>query len=362
MPIHDVGYRKWKGTLTSTWSRWWVITEAGIAAAFKSRWIRRMLLASWIPVLYLGGVFFAFEKIMETSGSQQFVDITQEIMNDPNLADDPRLEFINAADPEQIDASLRTQQVKQIAAFLPEGEALARALDSGDPSQLRHRVWSWMLMSFLRYPQGIMTLLIVGLLVPPLIARDVRSRAFLLYYSRPINRFEYLIGKLAIPGFLLSLITFLPALVLYFFGVMLSPNLSVLADTWDIPFRIFLATAACVVPTCLLAMLFSSITQESRFAGFAWFTVWGLGAVVWTVIHYSNIAIMAQDGTPVEEIQFNSKWSLVSIYSTIGRVQSWVFGLEVDFANALPSIVLLIALALVCFIGLYRRVSAPVRI
>lgn len=365
MPIHDVGYRPWKGKTTSAGTRWWTISEAGIAGALKSRWVRRALLASWIPILYLGSGFFLFEKSMEQPDEnliRDFRDIDwQEFRNTSQLAE----EMNNAAQTTQADLArqVRIRQMQQMFEFAPHSESLAEATESGQTGEIRHRVWSWMLAMFLGYPQGIMTLLIVGLIVPPLISRDVRSRAFLLYYSRPITRLEYLLGKLAIPCSILMLITFVPAIGLYFFGLMLSPDLGVIADTWDLPFRVALATMVSIIPVCLLSLLFSSMTEESRFAGFAWFAVWSLGAVVWGVINLINQIEVGNSNLGSRQIApFSEQWSLMSIYSTIGRAQAWIFGLEPDFWQVLPSLIMLSALSVVSFFWLYRRISAPVRI
>ena len=70
MPIHDVGYRTWKGKLTSTWTRWWTISEAGLQAASKSRWVRRILLTSWFPVIYFAILLFAFEQFQGQEASE----------------------------------------------------------------------------------------------------------------------------------------------------------------------------------------------------------------------------------------------------------------------------------------------------
>lgn len=53
--------------------------------------------------------------------------------------------------------------------------------------------------------------MVIGLIAPPMISQDVRSRAFLLYFSRPLTRGEYLLGKLASVWVYLSLISTLPA-------------------------------------------------------------------------------------------------------------------------------------------------------
>jgi hypothetical protein len=359
MPIHDVGYRPWKGQLTAHWSRWWNITEIGIRTAFSSRWIRRMVLASWFPVIYFGIMFFVFERMVESSGRQLWEELgaSGELeMIIPGAEGEEELAGMLEQAGEQWDYEVRKKAVTRnpMIQQLPNGAALVRAIESGDQSTFRHTVWGYLLCTFLRYSQGLVTLMIVGLIVPPLISRDVRSRAFLLYYSRPITRMEYLLGKIAIPGCVLMMVTLAPALVLYFVGLMLSPNLLVTMDTWDLPIRIVLATAAGVIPTCLIGLLFSSLTQESRFAGFAWFTIWGLGAVVWMGIYLPN--------SEWGQTPFDSNWSLISIYSTIGRVQSWIFALETDWSRVLPSLITLVVLSLLSFLLLYRRVSAPIRI
>ncbi len=357
MPIHDVGYRSWSGKLTSTWSRWRTITDAGLATALKSRWVRRALLASWIPVIYLGTCFFGFERLIDQRDID-FREVGQQLLNQ-----ELSVQEIQNMATDQLAQEARARVLEQRFWFVPESDTLLAAFEEGDQRRMRHQVWSWMLAMFLRYPQGVVTLLIVGLVVPPLISRDVRSRAFLLYYSRPITRLEYLIGKIAIPASILLMITWVPATGLYMFGLMLSPDLSVIMDTWDLPFRAGLAAMFCIVPVCLLSLLFSSMTEESRFASFAWFTVWSLGAVVWSLIYGLNQAERMSDARHSGMVgEFSSNWSLVSLYSTIGRVQSWVFGLETDLGRVLPSLAVLVIVSVVSFVWLYRRVSAPVRV
>jgi len=355
MPIHDVGYRTWKGAVTGTWSRWWTISEVGIRTALSSRWIRRIILASWFPVIYFGIIFFVFETMMGSPILPQ-----QEIVPGGVILPGEMGEQVNQTVDEikqEVELGARKEFLKRndMIQGLPNNEALIEALDSGDESMMRRTVWSYLLSTFLGYSQGMVTFMIIGLVVPPLISRDVRSRAFLLYYSRPITRMEYLLGKIAIPGVILSLVTLLPGFVLYFVALMASPDLSVVSDTWDLPIRVLLASVVCIVPTCLVGLLFSALTQESRFAGFAWFAIWGMGAVVWFVIYGAKTA--ENGGEP-----FVSNWSLISIYSTIGKVQSWIFGLEVNSAVVWPSLITLATISLVAFLLLYRRVSAPIRV
>ena len=70
-----------------------------------------------------------------------------------------------------------------------------------EPNEARGYVWSFLLLQLLRRTQGWMVLILIGLIAPPLISKDIRSRAFLFYFSKPISRTDYLVGKFAVIGF-----------------------------------------------------------------------------------------------------------------------------------------------------------------
>ena len=115
-----------------------------------------MLLLAWLPAVVFGVGFFSWENF-------QF-------------------------NPEYRDATLFFLQ------GMPQAETLVNAVEtyeSGDPTAARHAVWAWLLLSFFRYPQGVLMVLLVGLIAPSLISQDIRSRAFLLYFSSPLTRWEY---------------------------------------------------------------------------------------------------------------------------------------------------------------------------
>lgn len=330
MPIHDVGYRSWSGRLMSTLTRWWVITEAGIKINLKNSWVKRTLFLAWLPVFGAGGGIFLAEKMLEQS------------TKNPEFAG-------------QI-----YQVFDAFSQGLPNFEPVREALAAGDHNAVRSAMWSWIILNFLRLFQGVSCVLLLGLITPPLVAQDVRSRAFQLYYARPIGRVDYLVGKLAIPAFFIMLITTGPALGLYCFGLMMSPDLSVIYDTWQIPVQILICSAVLILPTCTLALMLSSLTHESRFAGFAWFAVWGLGFVAWNIVRLVRIEQLESSGF-TGPIKIESNWTLVSLYDTLGKVQTWVFGLDDRALYALPSMILLIGITVLSLAVLFRRVAAPLR-
>ncbi|MCZ6688236.1 MAG: ABC transporter permease subunit [Planctomycetota bacterium] len=306
MPIHDLGYRAWNGELTSPLLRWWTLAHTGIRLAWRSPWLRRILILAWTPLLYFGATFFVYEyAVVQDSAGMGGANLMRSI------------------------------------GFIPDEvvESVAK-----DPVEARPQVWAYLLLNFFRAPQAILMVLMVGLIAPGMIGGDLRTRAFLLYFARPITEIEYLAGKATVVCFYVFLITTLPALVIYSVGIALSPSLSVLLDTWHLPFRILIGSVVLMLPTTMLALAFSSLTTESRYAGFAWFAVWVLGWVAYLLL-----------------LQLDRTWPLLSLFHTVGVVQSWIFGFgDLPINPMIPSL-LLALLTGASFCVLYRRISAPMR-
>ena len=76
MPIHDLGYRPWTGELTAVWLRWLTIAKTGIRLAWRTRWLRRLVVLAWVPALYGALVFFAYE----TSESHWAREVLQPLL------------------------------------------------------------------------------------------------------------------------------------------------------------------------------------------------------------------------------------------------------------------------------------------
>jgi ABC-2 type transport system permease protein len=65
--------------------------------------------------------------------------------------------------------------------------------------------------------QGAAAFFLTLLIGPPLISRDMTNNALPLYLSRPFTRAEYVLGKMSVLLILLSLITWIPILLVYLF-------------------------------------------------------------------------------------------------------------------------------------------------
>ena len=363
MPVNHLGYRPWNAKLTSSLTRWWCISSSGFALAQKSGLVRRMLIVAWLPVLYWGVGFFFIGQAMEGKfdllPSSMQSKINQDVKRLPRAAR-KKLRAVKSGSNRLAVAILLRRQFKRI----PQVEQLADTLLEGDESSSRNRIWCWLMMSFFRYPQGLMILFLVGAITPSLISRDIRSRAFLLYFSRPISKTEYLLGKFFIPASFIALVTTLPAIGLYCFGVLMSPDLSVVMSTWDVPLRILLGTVVLVVPTVSVALMFSSLTQESRFASFSWFAFFTLGHAAWLAVVFSyafrNGGAIPFDAAVMDHPNVKL-WGLLSLFNNIGEVQGWVFGFS-PLSDAWPGLAVLLLITVVSLLIIYRQISSPMRV
>lgn len=330
MPVHDLGYRPWTGRRMSRLLRPWVVAKSGIALVWRRRWLRLLILLAWLPIAVPAMGIFVFEY----------------------SSSDPQMQraFFTSL----------TRMTRWLAMSMPE---------FSDHESARHPIWSTFILIFFRVPQLFSMVLLVGIIAPILISYDLRSKAYLMYFSRPLSPMEYILGKSAVIWFFLMMITTVPALMLYVSGILLSPDLSVIAQTWDIPVRILIASFVLVVPTTALALCYSSFTAESRYATFTWFATWVMGYVAYTILTRASATRPAYRPGPRwgpgprrrpptwEELGIDwEKWRWVSPYHTLGKVEAWVFGLDSSEISVVPSIIILVVVTVGCIWIIRNRI------
>ena len=317
MAIHDLGYRIWDGVRTKGWTRPLYIASSGVALVWRRRWLRLMLMLAWLPIFVPALGIFAFEY---SSTEPEMLQVVINLVGGPLQRPDLAVQLMT------------------------------------DRDGARHEVWTLLIMAFFRYPQLSAMVLLVGLIAPMLISYDLRSRAYLLYFSRPLHALHYMMGKAMVVWFFLAMIVTVPALTLYLIGVMLSPNLSVVHQTWDIPVRIAAASIVLLVPTTILAMCYSAYTSESRYASFSWFATWILGFVAYQILTFMGTEFR-RGSRGAFDVDYD-RWRLLSPYHALGKVEAWIFGLDPTAGSVLPTLILLSG---VTFLGIFlirRRLIA----
>ena len=151
----------------------------------------------------------------------------------------------------------------------------------------------------------------VALLVgPPLVSRDLRNNALPLYLCRPFSRTEYVVGKMSVILILLSLITWVPQLLLFLFQSYLEGFAWFKANVWMIN--------AIVLGGLVWALLLALLTQ----------TISAL--VKWRVVASGVLLgiffIPTVFGAFVNEV-FRTRWgNIISLGAIIKNVTAGLFG------------------------------------
>jgi len=241
-PLLDIGYRHWNGTVQNVWVRRAVVARHTMQACLRGRVIRFLVAVTWVLSLVTATAYFAVGQILVPEGLLR--PLFELIM------DDKARRFV-----EGISAWL---------ALYPD---------------VTVRLVADLLLLHLNMILQTISFLVVTLIIPRLLTRDLASNAIVVYSSRAISRFDYLFGKLAGVLGVFSLCWLGPAILAWVLGNVVAPDWSFFWHSRS-ALGYTLATAIpSMVVTALLAMAISALSAKSRIAVAIWLMVWLLTPV-----------------------------------------------------------------------------------
>lgn len=159
--------------------------------------------------------------------------------------------------------------------------------------------------------QGAFAFILTVLVAPPLISRDLANNALPLYLCRPLSRTEYVLGKMAAVGFLLSLMTWIPGLLIFFFQASLAGLTWLWANLWMI-WAIFFGSMAWIILLSLIALAVSSVVKWRVVAS---------GAMLGLFFVPSAFAEI------VNELFLTRSGHLISLWASMNNIWLGLFGL-----------------------------------
>lgn len=243
MPIFDQGYQHWSGELTGHGWRWLAIARHGVRIGMKNRLLRIMLLIAWLPAVVLAFFLCVWGLIEQKSELVQ-----------------PLVPFIGGIVGDDIVAEAKAHRV----------EVWTLAYD-------------YFLMVELR-----LSMIVILLVGPGLISRDLRFNALSLYFSRPLRRIDYFLGKLGVVVYFLSLVLVVPSVIAYMLGLLFSLDWTIVRDTFSLLLASVGYGAVMSVSAGLLILALSSLSRNSRYVGLFWLGVWFVSSIVGTVLQTVN--------------------------------------------------------------------------
>lgn len=250
MALHDIHYQRWQGRHQGIWRRRGAIALHGLRACLGNRWMRYLVMLAWS--LALGQTMLLFvigQLLVEDSlvvrwaatlrgGAQALVGgLAQWLVTHPEI-------------------SVRTAENALFYAFSTLGLTL--------------------------------NIVVVLLAIPHLITRDLSSNALLVYASKALNRWDYLLGKFGTLLGLLACTWIGPALLAWLVGNLLAPKWHFFwhARTALLHTLLFTTTASLVL--ALLGLGVSALSAKERLAVGAWLFLWLVGNTLVPISERTN--------------------------------------------------------------------------
>ncbi len=198
MAVYEQTYRRYVGPLTPEWSRFLVIPRHAFRGVFKSKLFTAFFVICFIPLLVEAILIYLHHNVSALG-----------------------ILKVNVRALIPIDASFFESFVNLQAGF------------------------------------AFFVALLVG---PPLVSRDLRNNALPLYLCRPFSRAEYVLGKMSVLLILLSLITWVPQLLLFLLQAYLEGASWFVENLW-IASAILIGSVVWILLLALLSQAVSSLVK-----------------------------------------------------------------------------------------------------
>lgn len=261
MPIFDQGYQHWRGRLSGHAWRWLAITRRGVASQWRARGVKWVVAAAMVPALLLAGFLIVWGLIENQSPKVEDQSPTFQIL------------FRILQLPEEVKAG---------------------------PKAYRSVYWT-MAFHFFFGVELFFSMLLTLLVGPNLISQDLRFNAIPLYFSRPVRRIDYFLGKLGVIATFIAAVTIVPSVLAYLLGVAFSLDVNVIGDTG----RILLASIGYGAVVCLsagtLMLAISSLSRNSRMVGAFWVGFWIISGMAGNILTETA----RQDWCPIVSYQLD---------------------------------------------------------
>lgn len=266
MSAIETGYRRWRGRSTSLWRRRWVMVETGLRLSLRSKLLRAVIALSWSSSLLLASVYFLFGQLMAPESAT--------------------LDFLAERGGEELAAV-----IKGVAAWFllyPDicVDGIYRLTFAGASGL-------YLTLSFVG----------VALFVGNLISQDLSSNAIVIYNTKALTRFDYMVGKFGVAFLLLAAIWLAPLLLAWLAGNLMSPYWSFFLHSLPALGLAMLHGAAACATLALLALAVSALSRRSGVAVAWWVVGWiGIGLLAGAASLTSDWASYLSPGRSVEAL------------------------------------------------------------
>jgi len=239
MPLVDSGYHDYEGAHRGVWYRRAVITMSGLRACLANQWMKRLVTLAWgVVLIQVAALFFIGQLMVKDS----FV-----------------FALLEGVSP------FWQSMFVDIKNWLFE-----------QPEQSVHFVYNYLFFQFATKISFI-SFIALAIAIPHLITTDLASRALLVYSSKAVNRFDYLIGKFGIAFGLFTILWLGPVIVAWTVGNLLAPDWRFFLYSRDALANAVCYVAASMAVLSVIALGISAMSTKEKSTGATWIIFWLFG-------------------------------------------------------------------------------------
>jgi len=269
--IRDKGYSHWDGTLRDRRFPWWPITRTGILLTFRKKQFKFFFAFAFVPaVAFLAGIYIS-ERLEDFKfmfkGSEKFITINP--------------------------AYFKTYFTSDFLLFMM-----------------------------------VMILVFAG---AGLVADDLKHSALQLYFSRPIGKKDYLLGKAAVIFFFILVLTLVPGLLFVIFKLIFAGSFRFLVEYPWLLLSIVGYSALLTLFFASYTLLLSALSKNRRYVTILIFGVYLFSDIIYGILFGI----------------FRSPYvALFSLKGNLQQVGAMMFGQKLPFAY--PGYLSFLVLAGIC--------------
>ncbi len=257
MTIREKGYFHWDGELKARKRPWWPITRLGIKLAFRKKYFKFLYFGSFVPaVVFLVGIYVS-ERIEDfrymIRGSQQILEVNP--------------------------AFFKTYFTSDFLLFM------------------------------------MVMLLVVG--GAGLISDDLKYNSLQLYFARPLEKRDYLVGKAAVMLFFLLSLTLLPGLLFVVFKILFAGSFRFVGTYPWLPLSVLIYSLIVCVFFCLYGLVLSAAGKNRRYVSIMIFAVYLISDILFGIF-WENFK--------------NPAFALLSIKANLQQVGAYIFRQKLPYA------------------------------
>jgi ABC-type transport system involved in multi-copper enzyme maturation permease subunit len=255
--IREKGYSHWDGKLTERRFPWWPITRTGILLAFRKKRFKFVFAGSFVPaVVFLVGLYIS-------------------------------------------------ERLEDFKAFLQGSDRLLNI----NPNYFKTYFTNDSLLFLI--------VLVLGFAAAGLIADDLKHNSLQLYFSRPLRKKDYLLGKMSVIFFFVLILTAVPGLVLLIFKLIFAGSFKFFLDYPWLPLSILGYSALLTVFFAFYVLFLSSLSKNTRY----------VTILVFMIYIFSDILFGILSG-----IFHEPAMALFSIKANLQQAGAFLFGQKLPFA------------------------------